>query len=434
MPARDLTLDEIRSAMPDSGLFEGKDWLLSPRPLPLSKKQAKSMESLGHSLVMFQKACDRIYRASRAGKAPAWIARLIDTGKPEWMTQLASESSLAEVTPRVVRPDLILTEEGWAIAEIDSVPGGVGLTAWLSDLYAGGSWDLLGGAKGMDEGFAQVLPENGKVLISKESADYRPEMEWMADRLGGGRVVLDAETYSPSEGDDLYRFFENFDWQEVEPMRGILEAHARGKLEVTPPIKPHLEEKMWLALLWAPALAGLWKKELRGSHLKKLQKVVPYGWAIDNAELPPIATLPRLDAHSWDNVAEFSQKERELVLKISGFSELGWGSRGVHIGHDMAAEDWRAVVKQAVSEVGTQGWMMQEFHNGAVIEHPYYDPESGITRIMEGRVRVCPYFFINDAGRTELGGCLATIVPKDKKKIHGMKDGILVPCVIGDDA
>lgn len=430
MPARDLTLDEIRSAMPESGLFEGKDWLLSPRPLHLTKTQAKTMESLGHALVMFQKACDRIYRASRAGKAPSFIARLIDAGKPEWMTELAENSALAEVTPRIVRPDLILTHDGWAIAEIDSVPGGVGLTAWLADLYSGGAWDIIGGAKGMDDRFGQVLPEGGKVLISHESADYRPEMQWMSDRLGGGRSVVDAESYTPVENDKLYRFFENFDWREVAPLREISQAHVAGTLDINPPIKPHLEEKLWLALLWAPILKDLWKHELRGSHLKKLLGAVPFGWAVDDAELPPIATLPRLDAHSWDDVANFSQKDRELVLKISGFSELGWGSRGVHIGHDMDADAWRAAVTQAVDDVGKQGWMMQEFHNGAVIEHPYFDPDSGIIRIMEGRARVCPYFFINDEGRTELGGCLATIVPKDKKKIHGMKDGILVPCVV----
>ena len=28
----------------------------------------------------------------------------------------------------------------------------------------------------------------------------------------------------------------------------------------------------------------------------------------------------------------------------------------------------------------------------------------------------------------QLGGVLATIVPEDKKIIHGMKDAILVPC------
>jgi hypothetical protein len=31
-------------------------------------------------------------------------------------------------------------------------------------------------------------------------------------------------------------------------------------------------------------------------------------------------------------------------------------------------------------------------------------------------------------GTLSLGGVLATIVPEDKKIIHGMKDAILVPC------
>jgi hypothetical protein len=51
--------------------------------------------------------------------------------------------------------------------------------------------------------------------------------------------------------------------------------------------------------------------------------------------------------------------------------------------------------------------------------------------MMQGRARICPYFFTDDEGETKFGGALATIVPADKKKIHGMSDGVLVPCVIG---
>jgi hypothetical protein len=54
--------------------------------------------------------------------------------------------------------------------------------------------------------------------------------------------------------------------------------------------------------------------------------------------------------------------------------------------------------------------------------------------MMTGRARLCPYFFTDDAGNTRFGGCLATIVPADKKKIHGMSDGVLVPCVVDPDA
>ena len=37
--------------------------------------------------------------------------------------------------PRVIRPDILFTENGWHITELDSVPGGIGLTGWLNATY-----------------------------------------------------------------------------------------------------------------------------------------------------------------------------------------------------------------------------------------------------------------------------------------------------------
>ena len=48
---------------------------------------------------------------------------------------------------------------------------------------------------------------------------------------------------------------------------------------------------------------------------------------------------------------------------------------------------------------------------------------------MKGRVRLCPYYFIEE-DRVKLRGALATIVPADKKLFHGMSDAILVPTKI----
>jgi hypothetical protein len=45
---------------------------------------------------------------------------------------------------------------------------------------------------------------------------------------------------------------------------------------------------------------------------------------------------------------------------------------------------------------------------------------------MKGRVRLCPYYFVEN-DRVKLRGALATIVPADKKFLHGMLDAILVP-------
>jgi hypothetical protein len=117
-------------------------------------------------------------------------------------------------------------------------------------------------------------------------------------------------------------------------------------------------------------------------------------------------------------------------LKISGFHETAWGSRGVHIGHDLSQTEWAEKVRAAMVDFDSQPWIMQEFREGRLVEHPVYQ-EDGSVATMRGRVRLCPYFFTDATGRTTLGGALATLAPADKKKIHGMRDAVLLPCVIG---
>lgn len=424
-----LKLENIITALPESKLRHDGGWLFSPKPLPLAKKTAKSLTQLGHPLAQFQRASDSLYRRSVNGKLPSWIHQLLDAGKPHWIIDAQRSTNLHDQMPRVIRPDLILTAKGgddqqssFALTELDSVPGGMGITLWLSQFYSDHGYDILGGANGIRDGFQNLFPEDGgRILVSDESNDYRPEMEWLAQQCSD--ITTERAEEDDGSGSPAYRFFEWFDWENI-PTAKKLAASAK----LTSPCKPHLEEKLWLALLWSPSLRSIWEKELRGNHLRRLREIVPYSWVVDPTPLPPQAALPHLDVHSWKDVAEFSQKERRLVLKISGFSELAWGSRGVYIGHDLPGDEWRERVNEATEAFDEQPRMMQQYHSGKIIEHPYFDPDTGEERIMQGRARLCPYFFTNNQGHTSFGGCLATIVPADKKKIHGMKDGILVPC------
>jgi hypothetical protein len=425
-----LSLSDLRDGLPAGGLFGGGGWRGSPEPFKLTAAEARQITTLGQPLAKFQQACDGLYRRSAAGKLPGWLAELLDAGKPDWLIEQQRDPRTAEQFPRVIRPDLILTETGFAMTELDSVPGGMGITAWLSQIYAKAGFEVLGGPDGMINGFRSLLPEGGDVLISEEAADYRPEMAWLVGQLGAAWKVAAAEDYQPA-GRALYRFFELFDWRSVSAVKALADAAAVGEISLTPPFKPHLEEKLWLALLWSPALRKVWEQALRGSHLQRLRELAPFGWVLDPTPLPPQAALPRMDAHSWAEVAEFSQKERQLVLKISGFHETAWGSRGVYIGHDMAAAEWSQRLQAALAQTSEQPWILQQFREGRRVTHPVFR-EDGAVEMMEGRVRLCPYFFTNDAGKTHFGGCLATIVPADKKKIHGMSDGVLVPCVIGE--
>jgi hypothetical protein len=126
--------ERIRAAMPPGGLFAGKDWRLSPEPFVLPEGMSEELEKLGFRLRKFTEACNLLYRLSVSGKRPAWIAELLDRGKPRELVELARSKAIAEAVPRIIRPDVILTEEGFTIAELDNVPGGIGLTAWLHEV------------------------------------------------------------------------------------------------------------------------------------------------------------------------------------------------------------------------------------------------------------------------------------------------------------
>jgi hypothetical protein len=418
----------IRAALPKEGLFAEKDWLISPESFPLTGDQIAKLDKLGHRLNLFTRACNNLYQLSAQGRRFPWVAPHLDRGKPPELIEIARNKRLRNEIPQVIRPDIVLTEHGFKIAELDSVPGGIGLTAWLSQRFSDLGDAVIGGREGMLDGFDGIFP-NGDILVSKESATYRPEMEWLACQLDNNRITVhDAERYdiATRKPAAIYRFFENFDLPNIPPAETIMKAAADGEVRVTPPFKPHMEEKMWFAFFWMRPLWEFWRRELGERHWRELQKVIPYTWIVDPQPLPNHAVIPNLNVHSWQEVGCFSQKERDLILKISGFSDFAWGSRGVELASDLSQRAWQEVLKRAVAEYEEHPYILQRFHKGRLFLHPYQDRETGEIRMMEGRVRLCPYYFIVK-GKSQLKGVLATICPADKKLLHGMKDAILVP-------
>jgi hypothetical protein len=448
----------IRAAFPKEGLFAEKDWLLSPDAFPIDKKFLAELEQLGHRLFVFQRACNQLYQLSIRGKQPEWVARYLDAGKPQELIEFSRRKEIRDDLPRVIRPDLILADEGYIIAEVDSVPGGIGLTAWLNQTYSTFDKEIIGGAEGMLDGFESVLPNGGDIVISQEAATYRPEMEWLAAQLGrkimdAGYSMLDeklhpstenpvssiqhqaasaawrvvaAQNYEPRDARAVYRFFELFDLPNIPQIDNALRANAEGRITITPPIKPYLEEKMWFALFWLKPLHEFWRRELGDKYFIKLQEVIPYSWLLDPTPLPQHAVIPRLEIHDWHEAAKFSQKDRELLLKVSGFSPLGWGSRGIALGSDLAHAEWERRIEHALATFESSPTIMQRFHKGRLFEHQYWDQGASQLKTMKGRVRLCPYYFV-EGDRVKLRGALATIAPADKKFLHGMRDAILVP-------
>ena len=211
----------------------------------------------------------------------------------------------------------------------------------------------------------------------------------------------------------------------------IFELAAAKKITLTPPPKPIFEEKMLFALLWNWNLRDFWRRELGEGFFARLKKIIPYTWLVDPAPMPPHAAIPELNLTDWRQLETLSQRERDLILKISGYSEKAWGSRGVFLGSDLPQAEWVAAVDEAISGFEKSPYVLQRFEKTKLVEANWFDFEKNETVPMKGRARLCPYYFVvgeGDAARPQLGGVLATIVPADKKIIHGMTEAILAPC------
>ncbi len=416
----------IRDQLPPDGLFAGHEWRMPVEPFPLEEKFVRDLKQLGRVLHQFYHAADLLYRHSVAGKQPTWVAEWLERGKPDNVIQRQRDEAFKTALPRVIRPDILLTQNGWHITELDSVPGGIGLTGWLNATYP----NALGGCSGMKEGFAGIFAKNGSVhlVVSEESATYRPEMEWLAKQLGERFSVRSPGESHLADGDSAYRFFELFDLPNIPEADAILDRAATGDIHLTAPPKTHLEEKMLFALFWNRNLRDFWQRELGGKFMNLLEKVIPKTWLIDPAPLPPHAAIPRLELTDWRQLADLSQKDRQLILKLSGFNERAWGARSVRLGADLPRDEWAAAVQEAIDHFDTTPWILQRYEKPRTVQHGWFDFNQNELIPMTGRARLCPYYFVHGEQEVKLGGVLATICPANKKIIHGMKDAILAPC------
>ena len=450
----------LRDTLIKDGLFvSGQEdlWRVACRPFTLSREEARFFEQLGQHLLGFYQALNRLYLDSLKGMQPKWVHEYFDIGKPDDLLAIGRMNRFKHQLPCVIRPDLIPTNSGMALTELDSVPGGIGLTGSLSQMYAQQGAPVWPQSDGLIQGFAHMLrgvlqgqSPRVAIVVSDEAEAYRPEMQWVATQLQ--REGWEAYCVHPRDirfteegllvhhgGQDhpvsvIYRFYELFDLKNIPKGELILYSAKKGRVVMTPPYKPWMEEKLALALFHHPMLEGFWEQALNPETIECLRALIPETWILDPRPLPPSAVIPGLRhgnraVSDWQWLGEATQKERQYVIKVSGFSEQAWGSRGVSIGHDMSQAQWKETLTHALDMFEVSPSILQSFHKGRLVMIEYYDHVSGAVVSMEGRARLSPYYFVNE-GQAELGGVLATICPKDKKIIHGMRDAVLAPCSV----
>lgn len=409
----------------------------------------------------FNRALDNLYLDSVAGRLPQWISAYLDQGKPESLLRYARTRQIRRSCPTVIRPDVIPTPEGMWITELDAVPGGMGVIARLCERYSALGFQVIGDDVTLPGAFAEMVRAVSgdtsprlAIVVSDESAAYRPEMTWLAGRLADYGIEARAVTphdlrYSndgvavkSASGDFdvnvVYRFFELFDSANIPNVEALMVLNARNRISAVPPFRPFFEEKLAMGLFHHPVLAHYWQGALGSEGYAFLKACFPPTWILAPEPVPPHATIPGLTVggsavNSWERIENLGRRQRQFVIKPSGFSERAWGSRGVVVGHDISTPEWNAALQQALGSFAQTPHVLQEFRSGRQFEGSFYDTVTGSVRTIQCRVRLSPYFLVIGE-EIKLTAVMARLCALNKKKIHGMPEAIMVPCAVEETA
>ena len=124
-------------------------------PFSIDQKTYSRLVKLGQILLQFYHAVNELYDLSLRGHYPSWIHENLDAGKTERVIDYGRMRRFKNDLPFIIRPDVILTDEGFIISELDSIPGGFGMLAELSQYYAEAGFNLIGGRDGIITNFAK---------------------------------------------------------------------------------------------------------------------------------------------------------------------------------------------------------------------------------------------------------------------------------------
>lgn len=284
-------------------------FLVGATPLGLSKQQLEEIVQLGKLITAYMDCVCELYATNED------LQKLLNFGKPENF-QNQSPNYL------FIRPDLIITKDGFKICEIEVSPFGLALSDILTHAYR--QMGLITDPESLKDFVSQNTPANGSLVWSNKTHKFAGQLGYLADEVFSQPQTrswqathidqLDQETQ-----DAIYRGFYLHETLDDATLAAIA-----FNMRTTPTPTPFFEEKALLALVWDRRFKDEIRRALGDSAFEQLRGYIPPTWIVGQEEFYEPG-LPG-NATSTLELAGMGKGTRKVVIKESGFSSnMSWG-------------------------------------------------------------------------------------------------------------
>lgn len=351
---------------------------VSPEPFFVDDGQDAELRRIGEDITAYLSACDGLWRNDGT------VRSILSAGKPEIFLLDRPVEYL------FVRPDLIVTPDGFTVTEVETSPFGLALADILTSAYAGVGKETLVHPGVLASYIRESTAPRGTVVYSDKTSAYTGQLSFLATKVfsGEGRSWTAGNVSGAGGGQDsaIYRGFYLHEYETDPAVRSLLDSLSSATT-VTPSLTTHMEEKALLALLWDTRWEGYFRTILGGPTFRHLRTVIPPTWIVgEECYFSP--GLPG-GADSSIALASLSKSKRTFVLKSSGYSpDASWGE-GVVFLHEQSRERAAHLLLHAERSRGALH-VIQEFRRGKVFQLAY--ERNGERVPMAARVRLTPYY------------------------------------------
>ena len=348
---------------------------ISPTPFKLSKEQKQELDNIGKAICSYMDFCIELYNTDDNAH------RLLDRGKPE------SYKDVKEPKYLFLRPDLILTDSGFCVCEIETSPLGLGLAEILNRAYGNEGFNTVIHQNQLRNYVQSKIEDTGTIAYSDKVKSFGGQLGFLAEQVfSNEKKTWDAKQIT-SENISSRQIYRAFYLDEQFTDKNVANLLSSQHIYL-PTSTPQFEEKALLSFVWDERYEHLLKNRLGNSTFNLLKRVIPKTWVLGE-EKHVIGGLPDGKKDSL-GLAELGKSNRKFVLKQSGFaSSSSWGE-GVKFLHKMGGTRALEILKSALEDK-EHLYIIQEFNQGRNVPMSFID-NSGLFQNVNAKIRITPYY------------------------------------------
>jgi hypothetical protein len=393
--------------------------------LPLSKNILDSLMSLGT-------LCEKCYRSLEALYSEnAEFRNRINFYRTDNFLSNSVLASKIKSQQIFYRPDIVLSKDGgFKIAEIDALPGELGVHCFLRDAYGLSSSNIISAILTITESLGDAKQIDFVIDTIASEDEYIAEYSYLARKLKDVGVTLTIFNINDYQGPSIagtlvYRFFDMVH-NDQNQIKNTLQRVQDTESVLYPALKHYTEEKLALSYLHREDAEEVFLRFFRHDELEILRGVVPKTHFIDKVN-KVISPAIQCDGKTIRTFAELVEQAPHIpyVLKTSAFSDSNSASKGATLLEGLPKEQARELFEKHIYRF-EEHFILQEKIDPLPIKTMVMNPDDSQSQIV-GFSRLTPFYFLQN-GQYEYTSA-HIVIRANSIDVHFAPDATVIPAI-----